>query len=359
VYQSLKDNKEELYNYKYKTEKQYKEKFPFLKDVDSIALQSARERLQDAYQRFFDGIKKSRYVGFPRFRSRKDRQSFRTKTTNNNIKIDLTRKKLKIPKMKTWLKFHDNRIFKEPIRNVTVSKTKIGKYFASISIQIEQEMVKKKNIQYNKIEAFDMSAKSFLISNSVKYVNPRFYRNERKRVRKVHRRHSRKRKGSKNREKMRIKLSRVYDKICNRNRYWMHKITHNLSERYDAIILEDLNIEGMKRFNKGIAKSVTLDFSWSEFVTALRYKMDWKGKHLQLVDRYFPSSKLCSNCGYKNNDLTLADREWTCPECLIEHDRDRNASKNIKNEGIRLLQSNHIMITLPSGRREFTPLEIV
>lgn len=359
IYQELKDNKEDLYSHEYKTEKQYKHDFPFLKEVDSIALQSARERLQDAYQRFFKGLKQRRFVGFPKFKSRKVYQSFRTKNTNNNIKIDFEKKLLKIPKLKSWIKFRDNRIFSEKIRNITISKTKSGKYYASIGIEIEKEISIKHTIHLKNIQSFDMSAKSFLISDSIEYVNPRFYKNELKKLQRKHRQLSRKKKGSKNRHKARIELSRHYDKIINKKKDWMHKITHKLSEKYDVIILEDLNVEGMKRFNKGVSKSVTLDFSWSEFVNTLKYKMEWKGKHLILVDRFFPSSKLCSSCGYKNKKLKLSDREWMCPECKTHHDRDINASKNLKKEGLNILQSRKINVILPMEHRKATPLEIV
>ncbi|MBA7518100.1 hypothetical protein ES705_10166 [subsurface metagenome] len=110
------------------------------------------------------------------------------------------------------------------------------------------------------------------------------------------------------------------------------------------MILEDLNIKGMQRFNSGLSKSVSLDFSWNQFVTILKYKMEQKGKHLILVDRYFPSSKLCSDCGYKKEDLELSDREWVCPKCQVTHDRDVNASVNLRNEGIRNLKENNITI---------------
>jgi putative transposase len=125
-----------------------------------------------------------------------------------------------------------------------------------------------------------------------------------------------------------------------------------LANRYDAIILENLNVEGMKKLGKGHAKSVTLDFSWSDFVNILKYKMEERGKHLILVDRWFPSSKLCSHCGYKNKELKLENREWDCPECDTHHDRDKNASQNLLKEGIKTLQSLGIMIQPTVGTTE-------
>jgi len=141
-----------------------------------------------------------------------------------------------------------------------------------------------------------------------------------------------------------LKLAILYEKIHNRKKDWIHKITHLLSKHFDCVILEDLNIKGMQQFNSGISKSVSLDFSWNQFITLLKYKFEQKGKYLVLIDRYFPSSKLCSTCGLKNDDLRLSDREWTCPECNAHHDRDVNASLNIKKEGIKILKKNCITI---------------
>lgn len=125
----------------------------------------------------------------------------------------------------------------------------------------------------------------------------------------------------------------------------MHKTTYQLANSYDGIILEDLNIQGMQQFNSGLSKSVTLEISWDQFVMTLQYKMAWRGKYLIRVDRFFPSSQLCSVCGQKNNDLTLDQREWECPSCHTHHQRDENASKNLKKEGMRLLRSQGILIS--------------
>jgi putative transposase len=205
--------------------------------------------------------------------------------------------------------------------------------------------VKKTEIDEDKIAAFDMSFASFVVSEHGRMKNPRCYRRHQKKLKKLHRELSSKEKGSTNRNKARIKLARYYEKIANQRNDWQHKQALTLTRTYDAVILEDLNIEAMKRFNKGFAKTVTLDFSWSEFVRMVHYKMVRHGKQLVLVDRFYPSSKLCSNCGYKNDDLQLSDREWTCPACGAFHERDENATKNLKREGTRiLLHERHITI---------------
>ena len=252
---------------------------------------------------------------------------------------------MKLPKLKQWIRFKDDRLVDADIRNVTISKIKAGQYFASIlfkaNIQTEDP---KRMISEDKIIAFDMSAKDFLVNENFRFANPRFYRKSLNTLKRKHRALSRKKLGSQNREKARFVLSKQYDKILNQKNDWTHKITYKLSKTYEAIILENLNIEGMKQFNSGLAKSVSLDFSWHQFKTYLEYKCKRERNHLILVKRYFPSSKLCSTCGYKNTELKLSDREWFCPDCRCHHDRDANASKNLRKEGIRILKENNITI---------------
>jgi putative transposase len=350
-YLLYKNDKEALGNRKYRTEKQYKQLYSFLKKADSIALQQTRRHLEIAYKNFRDNIKDrkakktKRYVGHPRFKSKYNKQSYTTCITNNNIKIDWNKRLLKLPKLKQEIRFKDNRIIDADIRSATVSMTKSGHYFVSIlfkkNIQ-DQEAIR--IISESKIIAFDMSANDFLVNKEFRFANPRFYRNRLNKLRTKHRTHSRKRLGSKNREKARIILSKEYEKIYNQKNDWTHKITHGLSKSYDAIILENLNIDGMKRFNKGLAQSVSLDFSWTQFKTYLEYKCKRERNHLVLVDRYFASSKLCSECGFKNEELTLDIRNWICPECNTEHDRDINASVNLRKEGIKILKKQNITI---------------
>lgn len=346
TYELLKDDKISLCNYKYKTEKQYKQEYDFLKDVDSKALQSEWRHLKSAYDNFFRNIKKGikGKKGFPRFKSKKSRQSYTTYNINNNCKIDFENNKLKLPKIKTWINYRDDRVFNQEIKHVTISKTKSGKYHASILIEIERDVTPKQIIGGDKIVGFDMSATKFLITKELELSNPRFYRKEEKKLKKFHRELSKKKKGSRNRNKARIKLARVYEKIQNRKNDWIHKITYLLAEHFDSVILEDLNIKGMQRFNSGISKSVSLDFSWNQFVNLLGYKMEQNGNHLVLIDRFYPSSKSCSECGHENNGLEIKDRKWTCPKCNSHHDRDVNASINIRNEGLKQLNKNNITI---------------
>jgi len=345
IYEQLKDDTQALYIYNYKTEKEYKNKFPFLKEVDSKALQSEWRHLKAAYDNFFRNIKKGVKKGFPKFKSKKSSQSYTTYNINNNCKIDFDNKKLKLPKIKTWINYKDDRMFDEKIKHITVSKTRSGKYYVSILKEIDLNVNPKQVLEDNKIIGFDMSASKFLITKELELSNPRFYRNEESKLRILHKELSNRKKGSSNRDRTRNKLARIYEKIQNRKKDWIHKMTHLLSEHFDCVILEDLNIKGMQQFNSGLSKSVSLDFSWNQFVTILKYKMEQKRKHLILIDRFFPSSKLCSNCGYKNDTLKLKDREWTCPKCNAHHDRDINASENIRNKGLRQLEERITIIS--------------
>jgi putative transposase len=265
-----------------KTEKELKVLYPFLKGVDSIALQQARIDLDAAYQNFFK--KRAR---FPRFKSRKDRQSYRTENVNGNVKVDFRLRKLKLPKV-GWVAYRDGgRAFTERVRSVTVSRNKSGKHFASMLIERELNVKPLSTVQEEKIAAFDMSARAFIVGEGEQFQNPRFYRSSEAKLKRLHRRLSRKVKGSNNREKARATLARLYDRIGNRRADWQHKLSTRLADDNDVIIIENLNIEGMKRWNGGLAKSVTLDFSWNEFTRMLGYKFGWRGKHLIKVDRFY------------------------------------------------------------------------
>lgn len=344
VYQLLKENSEVLREHKYKTEKEYKMEFKFMKEVDSKALQSTTQHLLEAFNNFFRSLKETRKVGYPKFKSKRNKQSYTTYNINANIKIDFANKRIKLPKLKTWIKYRDDRTFAEPIRQVTVSKTKSGKYFVAILIEKELDITPMIELREDLIGAFDMSASEFLVGESEDFCNPRFYRSSEAKLKQLHRQLSRKKKGSQNRWKARLRLARYYEKILNQKYDWVHKTTFILAKKYDAVILEDLNIQGMQQFNSGLSKSVSLDFSWHQFKMILKYKLEWRGKYYQEVGRFFPSSKLCSICGYKNKSLELAEREWVCPECSAHHLRDENASINLKKEGIRLLQEKGIII---------------
>jgi putative transposase len=341
VYEQYKEEREALTSHQFKSEKDYKSDFEFLKEVDSIALQQSRKNLITAYTNFFRSSK----AGYPKFKSKKAKQSYTTINVNQNIKIDFQNRTIKLPKMRTPIKYKDERNFDEPIRKVTLSRTKTGKYYVSILIERELPVKTKQVVFEDKIGAYDMSVSAFLVSDTEKLENQRFYRTMEKKIRRLQRALARKQPGSHNWKNAKLTLARLYEKIHNRKLDWTHKITFKLSRTFDAICLEDLNIKGMQQFNSGVSKSVTLDFSWRQFVTLLKYKLEWQGKHLILIDRFFPSSKTCSMCGYINHALELKDRTWLCLECDTVHERDPNAAVNIRTEGKRILREDcHVQI---------------
>ena len=338
-----------LFDYNSDTEAHYKRRYPFLAEVDSASLQQKRIDLDTAYKNFFAGLKTARKVGFPKFKSRRGKQSYRTPNTNNNVKINFYQKRLKLPKIKEAIRYKDDRTWNQSdkklrIRNVTVSKTKSGKYFVSILVKHDSPPPLTQ-VRRSEIGAFDMSASKFLVGMKKQFGSPRFYRSKQKQLKRLHRRLSRKKKGSENRIKSRLRLLSAYEKITNRRLDWTHKTALELARSHDAVILEDLNIEAMKQFNKGLAKSVSLDFSWGLFKKTLEYKLKWHGKFYQEVGKFYPSSKLCSKCGYKNDALMLSDRDWTCPSCKVYHDRDVNAAANLEVEGVRLIKARGIAVT--------------
>lgn len=333
TYEKLKDDKVALKTYKYMTEKQYKQEFEWLSEVDSIAVQQARVDLEVAYKNFFDSIsgkRKGRKVSYPKFKSKKEtRQSFRTINVNNNIDIVFENKRLKLPKLK-WLRYSDDRAFDGTIKNVTVEKTSTGKYFACILVEEKIETKIHQVSSQSKCIGLDYDSKNLFTSDKNQVAGyPRFYRKYEKKLAREQRRLSRKVKGSNNRNKQRIKVAKVHEKIVNSRKDFHQKLSTYLVENYDVIGIETLNMQAMSQC-LNLSKS-TLDNSWGSFTSMLEYKCDWHGKHLVFADKYYASSKMCNVCGYKNVELTLSDREWDCPICGTHHLRDQNAGINLMN----------------------------
>lgn len=339
VYDKLKENKRELYEYKYRTEKQYKEEFEWLKEVDSTALQQSRMDLTKAYSNFFKSLKgqrKGSKVGFPKFKKKRNACSYRTVM---NIGIDFETSKVKLPKtglvrfrhkhVKDWYKTGK-------VKSITVSRSSSGKYFASLLIENSDTSKPVKTKENPKIVGLDMSMDKFYVNqygNSPNY--NREYRKSEKKLAKAQKKLSRKPKGSRNRDKARIEVAKVHEKTTNKRLDFTHKLSHDLVKNNDVIVVESLSLKGMSRGLK-LGKSVH-DLGYSEFVRQLMYKMDWQGKTLIKADKWFASSKLCSFCGYKNSDLSLSDRYWICPKCKTSHNRDQNAGTNLKNFGLKQL----------------------
>ena len=298
-----------------------KQELEWLKEPDKFSLQNALINLDKAYKMFFKGS------GYPRFKSKRDNHN--SYTTNQNIKI--FDKYIQLPKLGK-VKFRGKYDIQGRIVSATISQEPSGKYYVSLCCEVEIEQLPKTNQSIG----LDLGLKDFaILSNGIKIPNLKYLAKSEKRLAKLQRELSRKPKGSSNRNKARIKVARCYEKITNQRKDFLHKLSTQLVRDYDNICIEDLNVEGMVK-NHNLAKSIS-DASWSEFARQLTYKCEWYGKQLIKVDRFYPSSQLCNNCGYKNKTVKdLKIRYWTCPECGNEVDRDVNASKNILSEGLKL-----------------------
>ena len=299
----------------------------WLKEVDSVSLQQTLRDLDSAYQNFFNGRSK-----YPKFKRKDDKNSYRT---NHRIKIDnqyITIPKIGLLRYKDNYKLDECNILK--IYNITISKTSSGKYYASISAEVNVPYFEKTNQSCG----IDLGLKDFaILSNGEKVDNPRILKHLEGKYRNLSKSFSRKVRGSANYQKSRIKLARFHEKIVNIRKDFLHKLSANLVKSYDIICIENLNISGLMKNHK-LAKSFQ-DVSLYDFIRQLEYKAEWYGKTISKVDRFYPSSQLCSNCGFKNRDVkNLSVREWTCPKCGTIHDRDVNSAINILIEGLRLLE---------------------
>lgn len=303
-----------------------KQRKSWLCEVDAVALQQCLRDLDAAYVKFFNG------AGYPNFKSKRGKNSYRT--NGRNIYIDQDNKMIKIPKI-GWIKFKDKSNFSglTKINNITISKSSSGKYFASISAEVDITAFAKTK----KSCGVDLGLKDFcILSDGAKFENPKFLVNNEKRLRMLKKSLSRKVHGSKNYEKARIKLAKFHEYIVNCRKDYLHKISLFLVKNYDVICAETLKVNNMLK-NHCLAKAIQ-DVSWSEFCQQLEYKSLWYDKKFVQISTYFASSQLCSNCGYKNPDIKdVKIREYDCPECGIHHDRDVNAAINILNKGLNLI----------------------
>ena len=309
------------------TPAQYKNEFEWLKEVDSLALSNAQLNLQSAYKNFF--TKKS--SGFPKFKSKKTGRA-RYTTNNQNGSIRIENGKLKLPKA-GFVKIVQHRPMIGKIKSVTIEKTPTNKYYASILVEYESQVLE---VELHKFIGLDFSMHDLYVTSDGERANyPRFLRRSEKKLARLCRRHSKRKLGSKNRERMRLKVCLMYEKITNQRLDYLHKKSYELSEDYDAVCIETLNMSAMSRtlrFGKSVA-----DDSFGKFRTMLDYKLYFRGKKLVKADKWFASSQLCSVCGYKNAQVKdLKVREWKCPSCGAKHDRDVNAAINLREEGKRI-----------------------
>lgn len=304
----------------------------WLNEVDATALQSSLRNLDDAYQRFFDGIKKGKKVGYPNFKRKHDRrQSYTTKNNHGSVAVEYGC--VKLPKL-GLVKCCTHRTVEGRITKATISRTPSGKYYVSLSCKTAKAAPMP---SAGNAIGIDMGIKSYAVtSNGVEYPNPKYLRQSEKKLARLQRQLSRKTKGSANYEKARIKVAKLHEYVANQRRDMQHKLSIKLIRENDIICIEDLAPKEIQK-KRFVAKYVA-DAAWYEFRRQLTYKAEWYGKQIVVVDRNFASSQLCSCCGTKwPGTKKLSVRRWVCPECGTTHDRDTNAAINILNEGLRLL----------------------
>ena len=300
--------------------KDLRKEFDWLSDTMYSALQGALRDQEQAFKKFFS--KKAKY---PRFKKKGGRQSFRLGRTAFRLKEG----KLFIAKCKEPLDVRWTRELPSDPSSITVSRDCAGRYFVSLVCEFTPEPMR----VVPKMIGLDLGLKDLVTTDTgEKYANPKYYRKYEGKLKYLQRQLSRKTKGSKNRGKAKVKVARLFNKIADSRRDYLHKISRKIVDENQVISVESLSVKNMAR-NRSLSKSI-MDAGWAELLRQLTYKALWAGRTLVQVDKFFPSSKICSSCGHKNDSLTLADRTWVCANCGVEHDRDTNAAKNILTAGL-------------------------
>ena len=305
----------------------------------------------DAYSRFFKNNN-----GFPKFKSKHNKQSCRFPLEAISKKQDFSKKLINLSSLKN-LKFktsdkYINYLIKNQsnIRSATLSKNKSGEFY--LSILIDGDLLRTLDSPKNFSIGIDLGIKDFVItSKGQTFENLKLIRNNQKKLSKLQRQHSRKKKGSKNKEKARKRLASFHQRLVNIKENYLHKVVNHLLNENQVICMEDLNVSGMMKNHK-LARSIQ-ELSLFRFETILKYKSNWYSRNIINIDRFYPSSKTCSDCGYINNELKLSDREWICTDCGVIHDRDLNAAINMEQEGLKIYKE----LKIPIRCGKLTPLE--
>ena len=324
VYNRMLSDRIEHYNLTGKslnnTPAQYKSEFTWLKEVDSLALANAQMNLNTAYRNFF----RDKSNGFPKFKSKKN-NNFSYTTNNQKGTVYIENGYIKLPKLKSPVKIRQHRSFEGVIKSCTISKAPSGKYHISILVETEIQKLPASDMRVG----IDVGIKDFaVLSNGESYKNPKHLRKSEKRLAKLQRDLSRKQIGSSNRNKARIKVAKLHEKIANQRMDFLHKKSTEIIRKNQAIVIEDLKVKNLMK-NHNLAKSIA-EVSWSRFREMLDYKSRWYGRELIIAPPDYPSSQLCSDCGNRSSQTKdLACRVYICPECGLEIDRDYNASLNL------------------------------
>lgn len=320
-------DKEKNPNPVFKTSTELRKEIEWMQEVSASAIQQKEIDFKEFKKQLFNKNRKSQ-LGFPKFKKKSNKQSYRLP----NQKFKILDNKIQLEKIGK-IKFVKDRNFPEFFKylSVTVSKNSSGQYF--ISVLIEQEISYKPKT--NKECGIDVGIKTFSTqSDGIEVDNPKYFSKSQAKLKRLQQHFSRKQKGSKRRDKCRLKIAKLYQKIVNQRSWFLHNYSTYLIDNYDIIFIEDLDIKGLLE-KRQLSKEIS-DVSWSEFFRMLQYKADWYGKTIHKVDRYYASSKTCS-CGIKNENLKLLDRVWTCGSCGVKNNRDELASQNILKEGRRSL----------------------
>jgi len=299
----------------------------WLKELDSQALQASIKKIDVAFKNFFQG------KGYPKYKSKHEKQSFQSPHLSK--RVDWEKRLLTIPKLKN-IPIVLSRKFEGKIKTITISKTPTGKYFASILAETTKQALPIKLIEPNKTIGIDLGLKDFLItSEGIKIENPKYLKNNIERLKILQRRASKKQKGSANRKKANLRVAVQHEKITNKRIDFLQKLSTKLVRENQAttFCFESLAVKNLVK-NHNLAQAIS-DVSWSKFTEMMKYKCAWYGKNFIQIGAFEPSSKLCSNCGNKNETLTLSDRQWQCSKCNATHDRDINAAINIKLMGLK------------------------
>jgi len=311
------------------TPAKYKKEFEWLKEVDSLALANAQLNLNKAYRNHF----RDKAIGSPKFKSKKsNHQSYTTNYVSGNIR--LIDGYIVLPKLKAVrIKQHRDIPDDHKLKSVTISRTPTGKYYASILYEYESHI---ETVEPERFLGLDYSMTELIVSSDgIKAGYPRYYRQALKKLKREQRKLSGCDKASRNRNKQRIKIAGLHEKVANQRKDFLHKLSRQITNAADVVCIEDLSMKGMsKALNFG--KSVS-DNGFGLFVSMLEYKLNERGKQLVKIDKWFPSSKMCSECGTVNGSLLLSERIYHCEVCGNTFDRDHNASINIRNEGARML----------------------